>query len=325
MSAPSRRRNRSLASCEPCRKGKIRCDHGKPICASCQRRGLHSQCWYHPAPLTKQRTFQAAALSTPPESNRGAQSENSSNVNSHCHTAEAFSAGARKFHTWPFISADSNDSVSQALILGDHNYNIKAQDEYLAMMEDIASQLKFLPVIEKRLDEYYSFSQVALVPRLIVFQLLTSIRVGLAASGYIMEERTGEISLCHSSQLAKELLRSSSSGVTITPGLDLGAFCALFCGENLRIETLGLLYTMAARSCLYDIRQGYDEHQEGGFIQEMSRYSNLSLRLARELSPQTTDLIIWLAHENLQLMTLLEGDASKSRCFELSKRMFTIY
>lgn len=313
MSAPSRRRNRSLASCEPCRKGKTRCDHGKPICASCQRRGLHSQCWYHPAPLTKQRTFRATALAIPSESNSGAQSENPSNVNSHCHTAEAFSAGVRKLHTWPFISADPNNLVSQALILGDHNHNIKAQDEYLAMMEDIAFQLKLLPVIEKRLDEYYSSSQVALVPRPIVFQLLTSIRVGLAASGYIVEERTGDITLCHSSQLAKELLRSSSSDITITQDLDLGAFCALFSGANLRIETLGLLYTMAARSCLYDISQGYDEHQDGGFIQEMCHYSNLSLRLARELSPQTTDLIIWLAHENLQLMTLLEGDASKFR------------
>ncbi|GAD91799.1 hypothetical protein PVAR5_0376 [Paecilomyces variotii No. 5] len=177
-------------------------------------------------------------------------------------------------------------------------------------MEDIALQLKFLPVIEKRLDEYYSFSQVALVPRPIVFQLLTSIRVGLAASGYITEERNGEISVSHSSQLAKDLLRSSSSDIAITPGLDLGAFCALFSGANVRIETLGLLYTMAARSCLYDISQGYDEHQDSGFIQEMSRYSDLSLRLARGLSPQTTDLITWLAHENLQLMTLLEGDAS---------------
>ncbi|KAJ5266744.1 hypothetical protein N7478_009552 [Penicillium angulare] len=67
---------------------------------------------------------------------------------------------------------------------------------------------------------------------------------------------------------------------------------------------------MAARSSLYVSTQGSDEHQDGGFIQEMSRYSNLSLRLARELAPQTTDVIMWLAHENLQLMTLLEGEAS---------------
>ncbi|KAJ6138290.1 hypothetical protein N7471_004776 [Penicillium samsonianum] len=42
----------------------------------------------------------------------------------------------------------------------------------------------------------------------------------------------------------------------------------------------------------------------------MGWYGNLSLRLARELAPETTDLMIWLAHENLQLTTLFEGDAS---------------
>ncbi|KAH7130564.1 hypothetical protein B0J11DRAFT_254779 [Dendryphion nanum] len=45
------RRNGKLQACEPCRKGKIRCDHQIP-CSRCARRQL--QCIYHPAPLTKQ-------------------------------------------------------------------------------------------------------------------------------------------------------------------------------------------------------------------------------------------------------------------------------
>ncbi|KAJ6151349.1 hypothetical protein N7470_007943, partial [Penicillium chermesinum] len=40
----------------------------------------------------------------------------------------------------------------------------KGHDEHLATMEDIISRLQLLPVIEKRLQEYYPFSQVALVP-----------------------------------------------------------------------------------------------------------------------------------------------------------------
>ncbi|KAJ5884200.1 hypothetical protein N7504_011772 [Penicillium tannophilum] len=303
MSTLSRRRNRSLASCEPCRKAKTRCDHGNPICASCQRRGLHSQCWYHPAPLTKQRTFQKPTLSNTPGSNSVARSEPSQSVISH-------SAGAPIFHAWPFMSADPNDSTSQALISGRHSYNIKAHDEHLAAMEDIVSHLKLLPLIEKRLQEYYSFSQVALVPRQLMLQLIASIRIGLIASGYIKEERANEMSVHHCSRLANDLLRSSSSEVVITPDLDTGAFCALFSGANLRIETIGLLYTMAARSSLYALGHGHDKYQDDGFTQEMGWYGNLSLRLARELAPQTTDLITWLAHENLQLTTLFEGDSS---------------
>lgn len=317
MSTPSRRRNRSLASCEPCRKAKVRCDHGKPICASCQRRGLHSQCWYHPAPLTKQRTLQEWTPSNSPSLNREAQIEPSNNVNSP-------SPGTPIFHAWPFMSADANDSASRALISGRHNYNIKAHDEHLATLEDIVSHLKLLPIIEKRLREYYSFSQVALVPRLLVLQLINCIRIGLAASGYIKDESADEISVHHGSRLAEDLLRSSSSEVVITPDLDLGAFCALFGGANLRIETIGLLYTMAARASLHAIGHGHDKYQDDGFIQEMGWYGNLSLRLARELAPQTTDLMIWLAHGNLQLTTLFEGDASKYSRSEISSRILTV-
>ncbi|KAF2265082.1 hypothetical protein CC78DRAFT_211996 [Lojkania enalia] len=47
------RRNGKLQACEPCRKGKLRCDHMMPTCGRCARRARHNQCIYHPAPLTK--------------------------------------------------------------------------------------------------------------------------------------------------------------------------------------------------------------------------------------------------------------------------------
>lgn len=309
MSAPSRRRNRSLASCEPCRKCKIRCDHRKPVCASCQRRGL--QCWYHPAPLTKQRNFQGSTISTPPSSTSVVQSEPSNNANSP-------STGTPIFHTWPFLSAEPNGLTSRDTVTGGHNYNIKAHNEHLTTIEDIVSQLELFPVIEKRIHEYYSFSQVALVPRPLVLQLITSLRTCLADSGYMREERTDRISIHQGPQLAEDILRSSSSDIAITQDLDLEAFCALFSGANLRIETLGLLYTMAARSSLYTKGYGDDKYQDDKFTTEMGWYGNSCLRLARELAPETTDLMVWLAHENLQLTTLFEGDASESSVPETS-------
>lgn len=50
------RRNGKLLSCEPCRKSKLRCDHNMPSCGRCQRRGIPSQCIYHPAPMTRRPT-----------------------------------------------------------------------------------------------------------------------------------------------------------------------------------------------------------------------------------------------------------------------------
>jgi len=208
-----------------CRKSKIRCDHEKPICASCQRRSFHSQCWYYPAPLTKQPTSHKTTLSTPPGSTCVTQLKSSDNVNSP-------SAGTPTFHTWPFMSADPNVSTSQPLISGHHNDNVKAHNGHLATIEDLASQRKLLPVIEKRLHEYCSLSQFALVPKLLALQLIASIRIGLTAlgyiKGYIKEERNEEISVHHCSKLAGDLIRSSSSEVVITPDLDMKDFCALY-------------------------------------------------------------------------------------------------
>lgn len=55
MAGVSYRRNGKLFSCEPCRKGKLKCDHTTPTCGRCLRRGKADQCIYHPAPLTKPR------------------------------------------------------------------------------------------------------------------------------------------------------------------------------------------------------------------------------------------------------------------------------
>ncbi|KAM6483736.1 hypothetical protein HDV62DRAFT_333627 [Trichoderma sp. SZMC 28011] len=59
------RRNGQLSSCEPCRKSKLRCDHGRPRCARCTRRRLTEQCFYHPAPMARRQRCKsrvAAAL-----------------------------------------------------------------------------------------------------------------------------------------------------------------------------------------------------------------------------------------------------------------------
>ncbi|KAH7392442.1 hypothetical protein DE146DRAFT_141069 [Phaeosphaeria sp. MPI-PUGE-AT-0046c] len=52
------RRNGKLQACEPCRKGKLRCDHMMPTCGRCAKRSKPDQCVYHPAPLTKAPTPQ---------------------------------------------------------------------------------------------------------------------------------------------------------------------------------------------------------------------------------------------------------------------------
>lgn len=49
------RRNGKPKAYEPCRKGKMGCDHALPFCGRCTRRRLTSKCIYHPAPMTREK------------------------------------------------------------------------------------------------------------------------------------------------------------------------------------------------------------------------------------------------------------------------------
>ncbi|KAI1478200.1 hypothetical protein F4774DRAFT_419522 [Daldinia eschscholtzii] len=307
MSTANRRRNGSQASCERCRKAKIRCDHQQPVCTPYQRRGLESQCWYHPAPLTKRRGLR---IPTPPastESNIIEQDRAINDTRACRDTIEnASPEETPKFHTWPFILNDTSSTASRALLY--ESIDRKSYQECLAFTEELILQLKFLPLMEKLFHEYLPFRQVSLVPRPVILQLVDLIRSNPVTSGYIGEDATE-----HSddvSRLAERILSNPSSQIVITLNLDLEQFCELFSGENLRLETLGLLYTTAARCYLCGI--GRDEKKHTEFIHEMIRCSNLSLRIAREISTETNDIINWLAYENIQLMMLVEGDASLS-------------
>ena len=217
-------------------------------------------------------------------------------------------AGPPKFHTWPFMSTVS-DTLPQTPTPGSHDS--KAYEAHLATMKEIVSQLRYLPVIEKCLHQYYSFKHNALVPKPVVLQILDTLRTDLVSSGHILGEKGEQVELGDISEISETVLLSSSTEVIITPSLDLHGFCALFCGANLRVETIGLLYTMAARASVFFVDR--DEDKDGAFVQDMVWYSTLALRLARDLAPQSTDVIIWLANENAELRSFLEGDASESR------------
>lgn len=308
MSTPNRRRNHSLASCEPCRKSKIRCDHKQPVCASCRRRGRELLCSYHPAPLTKQHNTQGRAASLPCTSVSAEKNFTTDSPGFLGVSKPNSSIRAPSFQSWPFIP-DRKGSPSRGSISEFHNE--KARSEQLASLAEIICALRFLPDIKKLLYEYFVFIGTALVPKAIVHQLLAMVYNDLTKSGYIKQESEYCASLHNVSQLAESILHSSSSEATISATMDVKDFCAIFCKDNLRVETLGLLYTLAARASLYSSKNA--KFRVDAFIREMCWCSNSSLRLARELAPQTTDLSIWLAHENLQLMSLLEGDASKSQ------------
>ena len=78
----SLRRNGKLASCEPCRKSKLSCDHVSPICRRCQRRRQPGRYVYHPAPMTSKILQRRSRSKDHSESTKGADGEVLGNENS---------------------------------------------------------------------------------------------------------------------------------------------------------------------------------------------------------------------------------------------------
>ena len=313
MSSVSRRRNGSKASCEPCRKCKVRCDHQKPTCDSCRRRGLSAKCWYHPAPLTKPRQNAAQCSSSPIET-QAARPRDSINGRSSLEPGPQAcrSEPTPRFHTWPYVAQDVANSTSQHVL--DSTSAEKFMQECLPVVKQIMSPLRYFEDIKRGLDYYFTSSQVLLVPGPLIRQLVATIHTCPISAPYIkgdLEQDSQSVS-----RDVDQVLRNASRDIIIEASLDLAGFCALFCGQNLRVELLGLLYTIAARAIYMSDNKATMEH---GLVRQLVQGSNLALRLARDFAAQPNDLLIWLAYENFQLTVLVEGDAS--RCIASSLQL----
>ncbi|KAJ5819463.1 hypothetical protein N7474_005054 [Penicillium riverlandense] len=61
-----RRHNGLLSSCEPCRRGKLRCDHSVPTCGRCRRKDKAAACVYKLSPTRARQSKADIAAATPP-------------------------------------------------------------------------------------------------------------------------------------------------------------------------------------------------------------------------------------------------------------------
>lgn len=93
----------------------------------------------------------------------------------------------------------------------------------------------------------------------------------------------------------------------VTPTISLKQFRSCYTGANLRVETIGLIFTLAARAArVYHFHTDMDVHD---FVQDMFPGSARCVHLARELATDMNDVIVWLSYENLRVTTSIQGYA----------------
>jgi hypothetical protein len=71
--------------------------------------------------------------------------------------------------------------------------------------------------------------------------------------------------------LAARILSSTSTVVNIKSSLSVPNFCSAFTDQNLRLEMIGVIYSIAARACSAGLSRDEDSHDD--FIQTMFRAS----------------------------------------------------
>ncbi|OQO11693.1 hypothetical protein B0A48_03420 [Cryoendolithus antarcticus] len=171
---------------------------------------------------------------------------------------------------------------------------------------EVLAQLANWQLIEQTARIYLSNSSVPIAPVPLTLQIMSSIRNSKLVAAYRRNVRRTDEGRASQLHHAQEILRSSAREAVITSTTTVSELCAMYSVP--RIEMIGHIFALAARGICYRLVR--DEHKYEALGQDLFRCSKLAQRLAYDLTPRPTDAMIWLAHENLQTLTLIEGDAS---------------
>ena len=304
-----RRRNGTVASCEQCRKAKVRCDKGHP-CSRCRRRALQSKCFYHPAPLTKLPVSSQpedlalnGLLSTPtfPTTTQHLIQDQSG--------TPASIAGTPSFT--PNLESKrrhgSASILSRSSIESGHRRFAYSKDtrDHVVIVAKVLSHMRHMGEISRLCHSYYASNQACIVPSGLILPALAPISAIIENYG-VFRNSSDESAL---SKWAEAVLESTSTAVSTTATLTPAEFINMHTGEHLRLEYLGIILCLAARSAIFELTQENGSHDN--FIRDLYWSSTACLRLAREFTP-LNDAMTWLSLNDFTLTTCTEGDSSKS-------------
>lgn len=277
----ARRKNGKDASCEPCRKSKIRCDHARPICSRCRQRSLHSQCFYHPAPLSRRKVssnpkaIEDAAISTP------------------------INQPAAPTLT-PATETTSRPTDGAPVKSFDGLFN-RTRTGHEAQLINVLRHLQDFETIQDLMDSYWPASQSAILPGALIMSGMLSLGQTIANYGAADDED-------RLLPLAKIIIESTCTRIRVEASLTPGDFMAFFTGDNLRVEYLGFICSITARSYLMGMAK--DGAKDKAFLNSLYQCSTTCLQLARKLTP-VNDMTVWLAQDHATLAAAVEGDSSK--------------
>lgn len=324
---PSHRRNGKLQSCEPCRKGKLRCDHIMPTCGRCARRNKADQCVYHPAPMTRPRHSQTPRLSEPVLSPPQTASPGlpSPRVSSPLSVADGDSnepevhslPGADVRHHAGFLGSTSYSAVltenERSLGLGqdEHvchsNANPRISPDHIQKGVEILSLLKDMPIFERYIQRWYTTCQGIITIEPIIKQW-----TALLWSEYaeVLQNQNSE----ELRALSEHVWRNTDQRLKSENTKTSREWIKLSSGKNLRWEVVGItlcLVGMVATTVPdWDPILGFNRRYKNkrSLIIAMYRASDTCLKFCEELCIPN-DIGMWLMYETNAVYNFLHGDS----------------
>lgn len=208
-----------------------------------------------------------------------------------------------------YLNQSSHRRNSDGSDASDHELTFQhyiSKSTRMRMTLDVLSSLRHICLIERLVLEYCESNQAGTVAAPIILNSLVSIKTTV--------EKFGLENTAPDAQLSTAILSNTMRPLEIPWSTEASSFHELFTGTKIRLEIIGLIVTIAARSMFFglalDMWNGNDRRAiRPQFTNEMLRASTTCLELCMRLTT-VNDLLLWLLYDNLLLTSIMCGDTS---------------
>ncbi|KAL4916365.1 hypothetical protein BDW62DRAFT_202866 [Aspergillus aurantiobrunneus] len=329
--SPAIRRNGLLQSCEPCRKSKLKCDHGRPVCGRCSAKNITQRCFYHPAPMTRQ----DADSSRPPGKRPRTGSPNTSSPQPPS-TAQSSLRNPERPSTTPGYLG----STSFSAVLSDNRTDIAFEEGNCTTHGVFASLtdhfrldsglevLKFLyrnTICDVLLRRFYAGHIIAAVSGLIIEATLQSIRrvFGSLDRGKDLETQLRD--------LVATIFRASAHPLTAHSAMTVDEYFASFTDGNLRWEAVGVMLATTGIAMMSTsdsdpdfVKVAPDPQARDMLVTQVVEASGICLGFC-DSAASVNELLGFFRYNDMLLRTQYYGDTSYTAWRKLGSLTATIY
>ncbi|KAI1342750.1 hypothetical protein F5Y15DRAFT_267477 [Xylariaceae sp. FL0016] len=307
------RRNGKPQSCEPCRKWKIRCDHGRPICQRCIGRDIASKCFYHPGPMSsRQRPTGTLPPNTITKSPRQLESSNPPGFGDNLTNGPGSSAPL---------------DAPEIEVLSGGTSTVPGRVPCVATA-DVHSGRRVLELLYHNgaLDTLVfrssQRSRVPLLPHRVLDAILQSVH------RLLDRVPTTDIDQ-YLNELSAQISQNSAQALHVGPSTTVEEYILSFTGSSLRWEALGNVFAVAGRSLVATpVNEAVFPEDisidRSTLLSQIAEATDICLSFC-ETPSCSNELLVSLQVNNVMLKTQQYGDSSYQAWKRLADLSATLY